>query len=250
MSGTDGNSGSARGKSCWFGTTHWSVVLSAGDDASPGAKDALEKLCEAYWYPLYAYVRRQGRSPEDAQDLTQAFFASLLQKNTLRHAQRERGRFRSFLLTSLQNFLIHEWEKANAAKRGGGSSPLPWDQMSAEAQYKLEATADPSPDKAFERRWAMTLFQQALTRLHAEFTAAGKAETFNELKGFLSEAADESGYAGASARLKMAPGAAAVAVHRLRKRYGELVREEIANTVTSPSEIEDEMRHLIELMSG
>jgi len=234
----------------WFATTHWSVVLSAGDPSSPEAAGALEKLCRTYWLPLYTYVRRNGHSPEDAQDLTQAFFANFLEKNSVGRARRERGRFRSFLLTSLQNFLAHEWEKARTAKRGGGVSPLAWDELSPEILYQLEPGPDLPPDKAFARRWAMTLFQQALARVNEEFTQAGKAEIFNELKAFLSETTDESGYATAAARLAMAPGAVAVAVHRLRKRYGEFVREEIANTVTRPEEIEDEMRYLIELMSA
>jgi DNA-directed RNA polymerase specialized sigma24 family protein len=233
-----------------FATTHWSVVLAAGNDSSPGAQEALERLCRTYWLPLYAYVRRRGYTPEDSQDLTQAFFANFLEKNAVSRARRERGRFRSFLLTSLQNFLAHEWEKARAAKRGGGSRPLPWDEPSPEGRYQLESSPELSPDKAFERRWAMTLFQQALTRLHAESTAAGKAATFNELKSFLSEKADEGAYAAAAKRLRIAPAAVGVAVHRLRKRYGELVREEIAHTVATPGEIEDEMRHLIALMSG
>src|SRR5207244_3905155 len=146
-----------------FTTTHWSVVLAAGGNSTPGAQEALEKLCRIYWLPLYTYVRRNGHSPEEAEDLTQAFFANFLEKNAVGRARQEKGRFRSFLLTSLQNFLAHEWEKARAAKRGGGTFPLPWDELSAEGQYRLEATPELSPDKAFERRWAMTLFQQALT---------------------------------------------------------------------------------------
>jgi RNA polymerase sigma-70 factor (ECF subfamily) len=232
-----------------FTTTHWSVVQAAGAESASG-REALEKLCRAYWYPLYAYVRRQGHTPEDAQDLTQAFFAHFLERNAVSRARRERGRFRSFLLTSLQHFLAHEWEKARAAKRGGGICPLPWNELAAENRYQLESDPELSPDKAFDRRWALLLFQQALVRLHAEFTAAGKAETFDQLKGFLSEAADQHAYAGVAERLNMTPAAVAVAAHRLRKRYGELVREEIAHTVTSPREIEDEMRHLIALMGG
>lgn len=250
MSGSDGNSASARAKSSWFATTHWSVVLAAGQASSPNAQEALEKLCGTYWFPLYAYVRRKGHSPEDAQDLTQAFFAMFLKKNSLSQARRERGRFRSFLLISLQHFLAHEWEKARAAKRGGASRPLPWDQTSAESSYQLEAASELTPDKVFEKRWALALFQQALTRLHEEFTVSGKDELFEQLKGFLTEDSSDRGYAGVASRLSMSPSAVAVAVHRLRKRYGELVREELAHTVTSPDEIEDEMRHLISLMSG
>ena len=233
----------------WFATTHWTVVLAAGDRVSPQAADALEQLCRNYWYPLYAYVRRQGRSPEDAQDLTQAFFAHFLDRNYLARADRQRGRFRSFLLTSLQNFLAHEWERARAAKRGGGRTALPWDEISAESRYALEAASDLAPDKIFEQRWAATLFQKALAGLQQEFAAAGHSERFDRLKGFLSAEPEAGAYAKAAASLGMSPGAVAVAVHRLRQRYGELVREEIAHTVSSPSEVEDEMRYLIALMS-
>jgi len=232
-----------------FATTHWSVVLAAGQDASPDAQEALEKLCRAYWYPLYAYVRRQGFSPEDAQDLTQEFFARFLQKKSFRRADRERGKFRTFLLTSLQHFLAHEWERARAQKRGGGLPLLPWDERSAESRYQLDATPDLAPDQVFDQRWALTLFQKALTRLHQEFAAEGKAQQFDQLKGFLSGVPAEGAYASAAADLGLKGGAVAVAVHRLRRRYGELVREEIAQTVASPAEVEEELRHLIALIS-
>ncbi len=248
MSAPDSDQGSARGKSSWFTTTHWSVVLAAGQESSPQAQEALENLCRTYWFPLYAYVRRKGHSPEDAQDLTQAFFAAFLRKNSISQACRDRGRFRSFLLTSLQNFLVQQWEKGRAAKRGGACQPLPWDQGSAESSYQLEAVSEIPPDKVFEKRWAFTLFQEALVRLHEEFAAAGKGELFENLKCFLTEESGEQGYAGVAARLSMSPSTVAVAVHRLRKRYGDLVRAEIANTVTSPAEIDEEMRYLISLM--
>jgi RNA polymerase sigma-70 factor (ECF subfamily) len=238
------------GKSAAFATTHWSVVLAAGQHASPNAQEALEKLCRSYWFPLYTYVRRKGHSPEEAQDLTQAFFAAFLEKNALSRARRERGRFRSFLLTALQNFLAHEWEKARAEKRGGACQLVSWDHALAESSYQRQSLSELPPDKAYDKRWALTLFQQALTRLQQEFEISGKGALFETLKGFLTEPANESGYAEAAARLGMSPSAAAVAVHRLRKRYGELVREELAHTVTSPAEIEEEMRHLISLMSG
>ncbi len=246
----DSNTGGSPPRGQWFATTHWSVVLAAGEGSSAKAADALEKLCRTYWLPLYAYVRRKGSGPEDAQDLTQEFFACILEKNALSRARRERGRFRSFLLTSLQNFLVHEWERARAKKRGGGNRPLPWDPLSAESRYQLEGASDLTPDKAFERRWALTLFQQALARLREEFTAARKGEQFEELKGLLSDEAGEGEYAGIAARLGMTTAAVTVAVHRLRKRYRQLVREEIAHTVTSPTEIDDEMRYLIKLMTA
>jgi len=234
----------------WFNTTHWSVVLAAGDDSSPTSREALEQLCCTYWYPLYSYVRRKGHSPEDAQDLTQEFFARLLAKNSFSRADRTRGRFRSFLLTSLQNFLAKEWERARAEKRGGGQSFIRWDEQSPESRYQLEAATDLTPDRIFEQRWASALFQQALARLREEFTAAGKSEQFNQLKGYLSGESAEEAYASVAAQLQMSAGAMAVAVHRLRQRYGQLVREEIANTVCTAAEVDEEMRYLIALISA
>jgi RNA polymerase sigma-70 factor (ECF subfamily) len=232
----------------WFATTHWSVVLAAGHDSSPGAQEALEKLCSAYWYPLYAYVRRQGRSPEDAQDLTQAFFAKLLKKNSLRHAQKERGRFRTFLLTSLKHFLSNEWKRAQSAKRGGGRIHLSWDQTSAEERYQLEPVLDLTPDKVFEQRYALTLFQQALISLREESVVEGKSDRFEQLKGFLTDEPAAGAYKAAAERLGMSSDAVAVSVHRLRQRYAELVREGIAQTVDGPAEVQEELRYLIGLI--
>jgi RNA polymerase sigma factor (sigma-70 family) len=245
---TAGNQQSTTPAEKWFATTHWSVVLAAGHDSTPGAQEALEKLCSAYWYPLYAYVRRHGHSPEDAQDLTQAFFAKLLEKKSLRHAQQERGRFRTFLLTALKNFLSHEWERAKAAKRGGGSIHLSWDQTSAEERYGLEPVSDLTPEKIFEQGWALTLFQQALARLRDESTAAGKGDRFEQLKGFLTDEPAEGAYKAIAERLGMSSDSVAVSVHRLRQRYGELVREAIAQTVANPAEAQDELRYLISLI--
>src|SRR6266571_5519589 len=203
-------------KAQWFATTHWSVVLTAGHSNSPQAAAALEKLCRLYWYPLYAYVRRKGHSPQDAEDLTQAFFAHFLERNYVARASRQRGRFRSFLLTSLQNFLAHEWERARAVKRGGGRTLLPWDEVSVESRYQLEAASDLTPDKIFEERWASTLFQKALAGLQQEFAAAGHSKQFDRLKGFLSTEAQAGAYTELAASLGMSAGAVAVAVHRLR----------------------------------
>jgi RNA polymerase sigma-70 factor (ECF subfamily) len=232
----------------WFATTHWSVVLAAGHDSSPGAQEALEKLCSAYWYPLYAYVRRQGRSPEDAQDLTQAFFAKLLENKSLRHAQKERGRFRTFLLTSLKNFLSHEWERAQSAKRGGGSVHLSWDQTTAEERYQLEPVSDLTPESVFEQRYALTVFQQALNRLRGESMTEGKSERFEQLKGFLTDEPAPGAYKTVAERLGMSPESVAVSVHRLRQRYAELVREGVAQTVEGPAEVQEELRYLIGLI--
>ena len=235
-------------KERWFTTTDWSVVLAAGHDSSPGAHEALEKLCCTYWYPLYAHVRRLGLSPEDSQDLTQAFFAKVLEKKSLRHAQKERGRFRTFLLTSLNNFVSHEWERAQAGKRGGGSIHISWDQTSAEERYRLEPVSDLTPDKVFEQRWAMTLFQDALVRLREESRTAGKSDRFEQLKGFLTGEPAHGSYKALAERLGTSAEAIAVSVHRLRQRYGELVREAIAQTVTSPAEVQEELRYLVGLM--
>jgi len=234
----------------WFATTHWSVVLKAGDNNSPDSAEALEKLCRTYWHPLYAFVRRKGHSPEDAQDLTQEFFAQFLEKNALRHARRERGRFRSFLLTSFQNFLSHEWESARAQKRGGGKRPVVWDEALAERYYDVEAASHLSPDRVYEQRWALTIFQQALSELRREFEAAGKAQQFKELKRFLTERADDGDYAAVASRLGTSPGAVSTGICRMRERYTALVREEIAHTVAIPADIEDELRYLIALLGS
>jgi RNA polymerase sigma-70 factor (ECF subfamily) len=234
----------------WFATTHWSVVLAAGQAASPQSTEALERLCRTYWFPLYAYVRRKGYGPEDAQDLTQEFFARFLKRNSLARADRERGRFRTFLLTSLQNFLGHEWERARAEKRGGGLTFVPWVEEGPEGRYQLEENSQLGPDQVFDQRWALALFQHALERLQQESAAGEKGAQFDELKAFLSTEPDEGAYAGAASRLGLSTGAVAVAVHRLRQRYRELVREEVAHTVATPGEVEGELHHLIELMSG
>ena len=233
-----------------FRTTHWSVVLAAGDTASPQSAEALEKLCRTYWFPLYAYARRSGHSPEDAQDLTQAFFHHFLEKKAVSRADRQRGRFRSFLLTSMRNFVSHEWRRARAEKRGGGRSLLAWDELSPESRYQPEAASEMTPDKVFDQRWALTLFQQALVRLREESTAAGKSEQFERLKDFLSAEPGEGAYAEIAAHLGLSSSGVAVAVHRLRQRYGQLVRDEIAHTVANPAEVEEELQYLIKLMNG
>jgi RNA polymerase sigma-70 factor (ECF subfamily) len=233
-----------------FRTTHWSIVLAAGDAASPQSAEALEKLCRAYWFPLYAYVRRSGHGPEDAQDLTQAFLARFLENNAVSRADRQRGRFRAYLLASLQNFINNEWRRACAEKRGGGRPLLAWDELSPETHYQPEAGFELTPDKVFDQRWALTLFEQALTRLRQEFAAAGKREHFERLKDYLSVDVAEGAYAEIAAHLGISRGAVTVAVHRLRQRYGQLVRDEVAHTVASPAEVEEELRYLIKLISG
>ncbi len=227
-----------------FQTTHWSVVLQAGQDSSPKSGEALEKLCRTYWFPLYAYIRRRGYPAAEAQDLTQGFFMRFLEKGYLTHADQNKGKFRSFLLSSLNHFLANDWRRAQAAKRGCGQPPISLDEETAEGRYALEAVSNLTPEKIYERRWALTLLDQALARLQAEFVAAGHAAQFEHLQGFLTTEAGESGYGEVAKQLRMSPGAVSSAAHRLRQRYRELVREEIAHTVGSPAEIEDEIRWL------
>ncbi len=225
-----------------FETTRWSMVLQARGNGS-GARAALARLCEAYWYPLYAFVRRQGHLPHDAQDLTQDFFARLLEKDWLQAVERERGRFRSFLLGSMKHFLANEWDRANALKRGGGMLPIRLDDDSAEARYCHEPI-DPAAtaEQLYDQRWALTLLDQVMARLRDEMTAGGKAAQFEALKFCLT--GDKSAYAGVAQTLEMSEGAVKVAVHRLRDRYRALIRAEIGQTVADPTEVDDELRQL------
>ncbi len=240
--------GEASGRS-YFTTTHWSVVLRAAQVGMPGVQEALETLCRLYWYPLYAYVRRRGYGPEEAQDLTQGFFAQILQRNDVAQADRNKGRFRSFLLGAMNHFLAYEWRKAHAAKRGGGRTFIALDDPAVEERYRRESSSDVTPERAYERRWAVTLFDRALTRLQTEWNSAGKGAQFDALKRFLSDEAGEGEYAEVAKGLQMTPGAVAVAVHRLRQSYRETVRDEVAQTVSGPEELEDELRHLLDVMS-
>jgi RNA polymerase sigma factor (sigma-70 family) len=232
-----------------FATTRWSVVLAAGDAASALADVALAELCRTYWYPLYAFVRRKGHSPHDAQDLTQAFFARLLEKNYVAQANRERGRFRTYLLAAFTHFLADEWDKARRIKRGGGQETISFDAASAEERYLLEPIDRLDAAKLYERRWVTTLFDKVLARLEQEFRDSGKGELFDALKGSL--LADDSGtpYAETGVRLGLKEDAVKQNAHRLRRRYRELFREEIAQTVDGPSQVEDELKHLFAVLS-
>jgi RNA polymerase sigma factor (sigma-70 family) len=227
-----------------FAATRWTVVLTAGHGSSPQAGRALEELCRTYWYPLYAYVRRRGHNPQEAEDLTQEFFARLLARNYLADVDREKGKFRSFLLASLKHFLANEWDRAQAQKRGGGQPHLSLDIQSAETRYRSEPADELTPEKLLERQWALALLDQVLARLQAEFVADGKEKQFDELKVWLTEGTGATSYAAVAARLGTTEGAAKAAVHRLRRRYRELLREEISHTVATPAEIEEEIRHL------
>ena len=233
-----------------FLTTHWSVVLQAGRADTTRARDALARLCQTYWHPLYAYVRRLGHSPPDAQDLTQEFFARLLARNYIADADESRGRFRSFLLASLKHFLANEWDKARAQKRGGGQTPIPIDPAAAETGCHFEPADPATADKVFERRWALTLLDQVLRRLRQEYVASGREPLFEQLKPTLTEASRSVRYAEMAARLGTSEGAVKVAVHRLRQRYRDLLRAEIADTVASPAEVEDELRSLFAALAG
>jgi RNA polymerase sigma-70 factor (ECF subfamily) len=226
-----------------FHTTRWSVVLSAGARGGSEAKgEALAILCETYWYPLYAFVRRAGRSAHDAQDLTQEFFARLIAKSWLHDVQPERGRFRSFLLAAMKHFLANEWDRACRLKRGGGQAVLSLDAALAEERYAQEPADTMSAEQIFDRRWAFTLLEKVLGRLRAEFAAIGKSSVFAELEPGLTGAKLE--YAVIAARLNLNEGAVRVAVHRLRVRYRDLVRAEIAETVETEADIETELKHL------
>jgi RNA polymerase sigma-70 factor (ECF subfamily) len=218
-------------------TTRWSLVLAAGQRSSPQSAAALRALCETYWYPLYAYVRRRGNDPHDALDLTQAFFARLLEKDDLAAARPERGRFRSFLLASLKHFLANEWDRDRAQKRGGGRSALSIDFGIAEDRYGREPCHEETPEKIFERRWALLLLENVLARLHEESVHAGKSWIFDRLKVFLTGEQPAVSSGQLAAELQMTAGALKVAVHRLRRRYRELLRAEIGQTVADPDEI-------------
>jgi DNA-directed RNA polymerase specialized sigma24 family protein len=247
---TEPNAGDAFLRNEAFATTHWSVVLSAGQSESPQAAQALERLCRSYWYPLYAYVRRRGYGQEDAQDLTQAFLLQLLERKSFARVERGKGRFRSFLLVGLNYFLADARDRAGAQKRGGGQPLLCIDAQAAERRYHLEPVDDHSPDKLFERRWALALLDQVLDRLEKEFSETGKAGLFQRLRVFLVAGQGEASYAQVAVELGMTGEAVKKAVHRMRRRYYALFREEIAQTVADPAEVADEMRYLCAIMAG
>lgn len=233
-----------------FLTTHWSVVLAAKDKNSPGCSQALEALCRAYWYPLYAFVRGSGYSPHDAQDLTQGFFEKLLAKDYLRVVQPEKGRFRTFLKVALKRFLVHEWERAKAEKRGGGQSVLSFDKDMAEQRFQTQSLHALGPDQIYDRQWALTLLAEAGSRLDREYYRAGKADEMATLKPYLTAERGEIPYFQIAAALSISEGAARVAAHRLRKRFRELFREVIAETVSESAEVDEELRHVIAALSG
>ena len=233
-----------------FTTTHWSVVLAAGLSESPQAAQALETLCGTYWYPLYAYVRRRGHGHEDAQDLTQAFLLQLLERKSFGRADPGKGRFRSFLLAGLNYFLADARDRVSAQKRGGGQPILSFDAQTAEQRYRLEPVDYLSPDRLFERQWALALLGQVLARLEEEYREAGKDRLFQQLRVFLVAGRGEATYAQVAAELGLSGEAVKKAVHRMRQRYYSLFRETIAQTVADPAEVADEMRYLCTMMAG
>jgi DNA-directed RNA polymerase specialized sigma24 family protein len=233
-----------------FRTTHWSVVLAARGGEETQAASALETLCRSYWYPLYTFVRRQGHTPEDAEDLTQAFFARLLEKDYLQAASSAKGKFRSFLLMALKRFLADEWDRATALKRGGIHRPIPLDRQSAEDQFRLEPKHELTPERLFERRWAMMVLERARARLREEYVVAGKEALFEQLKGFHSYDETTIAYGDAATGLAMPENTVKSHVRRLRQRYQQLVREEVAQTVSNPVEVEEEIRHLLAVVGG
>jgi RNA polymerase sigma-70 factor (ECF subfamily) len=227
-----------------FATTHWSVVAAARDSHNPEAKEALALLCGTYWYPLYAFIRRQGYSAEETQDLTQGFFAWLLERQALKSVDRERGRFRSFILVACKHYLSHERERRQAKKRGGGRTHFSLSFEEGETRYGTEPSHNVTAERLFMRRWAMTLLEQVLSRLRNEFAEKDKAETFDGLRLFLLGESSSQSHAQAAKELGMTEGAVRVAVHRLRRRFRELMREEIGRTVAAPEHVEDEVREL------
>ena len=236
------------GRSDRFATTQWSVVLAAGGDQHEDAHRALSQLCETYWYPLYAYVRRRVPDIAEAQDLTQAFFAELLEKDYVAAATPERGRFRAFLITAFKHFLSKHWEKARAQKRGGGRLPISLDFESADSSLSIEPTAGLTAELFYDQQWAVTLLRHILERLESESESAGKAKQFTLLKGFIIGDHEGTTYALVAQALRMTEAAAKQAASRMRRRYRELLREEVAQTVAHAGEVDDEIRNLFAIL--
>lgn len=251
MSNAGASNGGGKTSAAGFQTTHWSVVLTAAQGDSPQAAQALAALCQTYWYPVYAFIRRWGHSPDDAKDLTQELFARLIAKDYLRVVDREKGRFRTFLLACTQHLLCNEWKREQAVKRGGGQVLVPLDDVTAENRYGAEPADLATAEKLFERRWALLVLDQAMEQLRQEQARAGKAEHFAALESFLSGAKDaNASYAEVAAQLGMTEAAARQAAVRLRRRFGEVLRAEVAKTVANPAEVQQELGHMLVILSG
>jgi RNA polymerase sigma-70 factor (ECF subfamily) len=231
-----------------FHTTHWSVVMAAREQDGTVARDALAKLCTAYWYPLYAFVRGRGFSPHDAEDLTQEFFCRFLERNSLVNVSPAGGKFRSFLLACLKHFLANEWERAHAQRRGGGQSPIPLDGGEGETRLSLEPADKSTPEAMFEKRWAFAVLEQAMKAVQAEYVAKNKGGVFDELKGFLPGGQGSESRAKLASRRGISVGAVDVAVHRLRQRFGVLLRDQVAQTVSSEGEVDEEIHYLMSVL--
>lgn len=228
-----------------FQTTQWSLILHAAEDGSPESQAALAALCEAYWFPLYTYARRRTKDQHTAQDLTQGFFAHLLEKRTLAKTDSERGRFRSFLLTAFKNFMTNEWQRAHSKKRGGHHRTMSLDFSRGETRFRIEPAISLSPERAFDRQWVMTVLDRVLSQLREELCDRGQEDTFEELKSTLTEQATSSQYQRIAETLGISPAAAKQAAYRLRQRYRQLFRDEVSRTVADESEMEDEMSDLL-----
>jgi RNA polymerase sigma-70 factor (ECF subfamily) len=233
-----------------FVTTRWTMVLSAGRKSSPHSERALAELCQTYWYPLYAFVRRQGKTKEDAEDLVQTFFARFLEKNYLEGLAAERGKFRAFLLAALKHFLANEWDRAQAQKRGGGAEHLSLNWQDADERFHLDPPDPTNPERLFDREWALAMLDRVITRLADECARDGKAELFTQAKGFLTVGSAAIPYGEAAQQLGVDEGALRVTVHRLRKRYRELLRDEIAQTLAEPGQVDEELRSLLAALAG
>jgi RNA polymerase sigma factor (sigma-70 family) len=233
-----------------FPTTRWSLVLAAGGDTSTQGREALEQLCRAYWFPLYAHIRRHGHDAHAAQDLTQGIFARLLERNDLAGLKRDGGKFRSFLLTVANHFLANEHERNQAIKRGGGIAILSLDDDTAENRFLRQPSHSETPDRLFERQWALALMENALLQLDDEQRSVDQGVTFAALRPFLSREPAPGEYATLAAHLDRAPGTVAVQVHRLRERYRQLIRAAVADTVDSRLEVDTEMRHLLAALNA
>jgi RNA polymerase sigma factor (sigma-70 family) len=233
-----------------FHTTHWTVVLAAREKVGNAAQEALASLCSTYWYPLYAFIRRQGASPHEAEDLTQEFFFRFLERNALERVHPADGRFRSFLLACLKNFLANEHERAQAQRRGGGQSLVPLDCADAETRYSLEPADRRTPDAIFERRWAFAVLERTMKELRREYSTAEKRELFDDLQGFLPGGQGNVPRAELAAKRGVSAGAIDVAIHRMRQRYGALLRQQVAQTVSTEAEVEEEIRHLISALGN
>jgi RNA polymerase sigma-70 factor (ECF subfamily) len=233
-----------------FHTTSWSLVLSAADKPTADSREALARLCEIYWNPVYGFIRRSGYDADDARDLTQGFFALLIEKNYLQAADRQRGRFRSFLLTAVKHFLANEWDRENAIKRGGGLIRVPLDSASAETWYEAVTADTVTPEILFERRWAVSLLEQVMARLRADYAKSGKTDQFERLSTLINRDEDDPRYAEAAAAAGTSAGALRMAVNRLGRKYREMLRSEIRETVSTDEEIDDEIRFLLSILEG